>query len=377
MANIIIAFIADQAWTNKVRSTTCLAAIREVTVSQQQTPIRARASDRLIGLWLLAICVMVYLMVVLGGFTRLTESGLSMTDWRPVTGWLPPLSDAAWQVHFDGYRASPEYLKINHGMSLDEFKGIFWLEYLHRLWGRVIGLAFALPFAVFLWQRWINKPLMLRLCVLFALGGLQGLIGWWMVKSGLVDHPDVSQYRLAVHLMMAFLILGLGLWIALDQLRTGRETVKPTLRRASTVALCLVFITAFSGALVAGLNAGLIYNTFPLMLDAFFPAEGFQVTPWYLNFFEDIPTVQFDHRWLAISTFMIVIVTWWLARSEGVVARRRSNILIMIAFIQVSLGISTLLLMVPVPLAAAHQAGAVALFLCAVWLRHGMRCARD
>jgi heme a synthase len=148
-----------------------LVAKREVTVSQQQTSTRAIASDRLIGYWLLAICVMVYLMVVLGGFTRLTESGLSMTDWRPVTGWLPPLSDAAWQVHFDGYRSSPEYLKINHGMSLDEFKGIFWLEYLHRLWGRVIGLAFALPFAVFLWQRRINKPLMLRLCVLFALGG--------------------------------------------------------------------------------------------------------------------------------------------------------------------------------------------------------------
>ncbi|MEX2310930.1 MAG: COX15/CtaA family protein [Rhodospirillales bacterium] len=346
-------------------------------MSQQPTTTRPSHSERLIGLWLLVICVMVYLMVVLGGFTRLTESGLSITDWRPVTGWLPPLSDAAWQAQFDRYRASPEYLKINHGMSLEAFKGIFWLEYLHRLWGRVIGLAFALPFAVFLLQRRINKPLMLRLCGLFALGGMQGLIGWWMVKSGLVDHPDVSQYRLAIHLMMAFLILGLGLWIALDQLRSDRETVKPATQRAATLALCLIFVTAFAGALVAGLNAGLIYNTFPLMLGAFFPAEGFQIVPWYLNFFEDIPTVQFEHRWLAISTFMVIIVTWWLARNGGAVIRKRSNILLLIAFIQVLLGILTLLLVVPVPLAAAHQAGAVALFLSSVWLRHGMQRVRS
>lgn len=328
---------------------------------------------RIVGLWLLIICAMVFAMVVLGGFTRLTESGLSMTDWRPATGWLPPLSEAAWQLQFDGYRTSPEYLKINRGMSLEQFKEIFWLEYLHRLWGRVIGLAFAVPFCVFAVKGWIGKALAIRLGILFALGGLQGVIGWWMVKSGLVDQPDVSQYRLAVHLMTAFLIIGLGLWFALDLLQPRREMVSPSLCRLSTLGTGLIFVTAFSGALVAGLNAGLIYNTFPLMLGEFFPSEGFQVVPWYLNFFEDVPTVQFDHRWLAISTFAIVMVTWAVARTAGPQIRMRTRILAGFAFLQVTLGISTLLMMVPVPLAAAHQAGAVALFACSIWLRHGMK----
>lgn len=345
---------------------------RKMNVSANTLQGPTDRAARTIGLWLLAICAMVFAMVVLGGFTRLTESGLSMTDWRPATGWLPPLNDAAWQLQFDGYRASPEYLKINQGMSLEQFKEIFWLEYLHRLWGRLIGLAFAMPFCVFVIKRWIDKALMFRLGILFALGGLQGVIGWWMVKSGLVDHPDVSQYRLAVHLMMAFLIIGLGLWFALDLLQPQREKVSSSLCRLSTLSIGLVFVTAFSGALVAGLNAGLIYNTFPLMLGEFYPSEGFQVAPWYLNFFEDIPTVQFDHRWLAISTFAVVVITWATARTSGPQARRRAHVLAAIALLQVSLGISTLLLMVPIPLGAAHQAGAVALFACSIWLRHGM-----
>lgn len=342
-------------------------------MSVQTPPNTASDQQKIIGLWLLAICAMVFAMVVLGGFTRLTESGLSMTDWRPVTGWFPPMSDAAWQAQFDGYRLSPEYQKINRGMSLAEFKEIFWLEYLHRLWGRLIGVAFAVPFVIFAVKRWIDRPLLVRLGALFVLGGLQGLIGWWMVKSGLVDHPDVSQYRLAVHLMTAFLILGVGLWFALDLLRTARVPVPARLRRLSTVTVGLVFATAFTGALVAGLNAGLIYNTFPLMMGEFYPSEGFKLTPWYLNFFEDIPTVQFDHRWLAITTFSVVVLTWALARTADAKVRRRANLLLAAGVLQVALGISTLLLMVPIPLAAAHQAGAVVLFACSVWLRHGMR----
>lgn len=333
---------------------------------------------RIMGLWLLTICVMVFAMVVLGGFTRLTESGLSMTDWRPVTGWFPPMSDAAWQAHFDGYRLSPEYQKINRGMSLTEFKEIFWLEYLHRLWGRLIGVAFAVPFIVFAVKRWIDGRLLVRFGALFALGGFQGVIGWWMVKSGLVDHPDVSQYRLAVHLMTAVLILGVGLWFALDLLNSPREGASTRMRRMSTLTTGLVFLTAFTGALVAGLNAGLIYNTFPLMMGEFYPSEGFQLTPWYLNFFEDIPTVQFDHRWLAITTFVIVGLTWLQARGAGDAIRKRANLLILVATVQVALGISTLLMMVPIPLAAAHQAGAVVLFACSIWLRHGIeRNSRD
>ena len=336
-----------------------------------ETALQHQDRHRLIGIWLLTICAMVFAMIVLGGFTRLTESGLSMTDWRPVTGWLPPLSDTAWQAHFDGYRQSPEYHKINHGMTLDEFKGIFWLEYLHRLWGRLIGLAFALPFAVFAFKRLIDRPLMIRLGVLFALGGIQGGIGWWMVKSGLIDRPDVSQYRLAVHLVTAFLILVLGLWFALDQLSSRRVRVSVRTARLSTVALGFIFVTAFSGALVAGLDAGKIYNTFPLMLGEVFPSEGFQLTPWYLNFFEDIPTVQFDHRVLAITTFLLVVATWAHAQREDAEIRMRATVMLGAAMVQVMLGIATLLMVVPIPLAAAHQAGAAVLLASAVWLRHG------
>lgn len=342
-------------------------------MTAQTSPNALPNQNRIIGLWLLAICAMVFAMVVLGGFTRLTESGLSMTDWRPVTGWFPPMSDAAWQAHFDGYRLSPEYQKINRGMSLAEFKEIFWLEYLHRLWGRLIGVAFAVPFVIFAAKKWLNRPLLIRLGALFALGGFQGLIGWWMVKSGLVDHPDVSQYRLAVHLMTAFLILGVGLWFALDLLRTERSDASSGLLRLSTLTTGLVFITAFTGALVAGLNAGLIYNTFPLMMGEFYPTEGFQLSPWYLNFFEDIPTVQFDHRWLAITTFVFVVLTWIQGRKAAPAVRLRANCLLAAGVLQVALGISTLLMMVPIPLAAAHQAGAVLLFASSIWLRHGLR----
>lgn len=298
-----------------------------------------------------------------------------MTDWRPVTGWLPPLSDAAWMTHFDGYRASPEYNKVNAGMTLAEFKGIFWLEYLHRLWGRLIGVAFALPFLVFLYKRWIGRALLVRLGVLFALGGVQGGIGWWMVKSGLIDHPDVSQYRLAVHLLTAFLIFALGLWFALDLLgpQPSANAAPAKLRRLASLATVMVFVTAFSGALVAGLNAGLIYNTFPLMMGDVFPPEGFALNPWYLNFFEDIPTVQFDHRVLAITTFGIIFAIWASAQGVSEEQGKRSTVLLGAAMLQVCLGIATLLLVVPVLLGALHQAGAVILLAATIWYRHGLK----
>lgn len=341
-----------------------------MTATAAERPMRP--TDRIIGIWLLLICTMVFAMVVLGGFTRLTESGLSMTDWRPVTGWLPPLDEAAWQAQFDAYRTSPEYNKVNAGMTLAEFQGIFWLEYLHRLFGRVIGVAFAVPALFFLVKGWLDRPLMVRLGVMFALGGLQGGIGWWMVKSGLVDHPDVSQYRLAIHLLMAFLILAIGLWFALDLLDGKAQPTAGRLRALSSVAVGMVFLTVFSGALVAGLNAGMSYNTFPLMAGQVFPDEGFAVSPWYLNFFEDIATVQFDHRVLAIFTVCVVAATWLAAQSAASAVRRRANVMMGMAFLQAGLGISTLLLVVPIPLAAAHQGGAVLLLASAVWLRHGV-----
>lgn len=330
---------------------------------------------RMIGIWLLVICAMVFAMVVLGGFTRLTESGLSMTGWRPVTGWLPPMSVEQWQAHFDAYRNSPEYLKINRGMSLDEYKQIFWLEYLHRLWGRMIGIAFALPFTFFLIKGWLNRPLIARLSVLFILGGLQGVIGWWMVKSGLVDRPDVSQYRLATHLLMAFLIIAMALWIALDLLSERADVVSGFTKSYATLIVGMVFVTVFSGALVAGLNAGMIYNTFPLMQGALFPSEGFAMSPWYKNFFEDLATVQFQHRVLAVLSAIFVLGFWYAGRTLSPELRLRANVMLGIVGIQVVMGISTLLLAVPISLAAAHQAGAVLLLMAAIWVRHGLRTA--
>lgn len=348
--------------------------MKVIPVSKTSSSSISGPNDRVVAIWLLVICAMVFAMVVLGGFTRLTESGLSMTDWRPVTGWLPPLSDAQWMTHFDGYRLSPEYNKVNAGMTLAEFKGIFWLEYLHRLWGRLIGVAFALPFVVFLYKRWIAPRMLGRLALLFALGGLQGGIGWWMVKSGLIDQPDVSQYRLAVHLLTAFLIYALGLWFALDLLRPSVAEETPVkLRRLASLVLGMVFVTAFSGALVAGLNAGLVYNTFPLMMGDVFPPEGFGLSPWYLNFFEDIPTVQFDHRVLAISTFCMIFIIWVMAQGVSETQARRSTVLLGAAVLQVSLGIATLMMSVPVLLGAMHQAGAVLLLTAAIWYRHGMK----
>lgn len=316
---------------------------------------------------------MVFAMVVLGGFTRLTESGLSMTGWRPVTGWLPPLSVDQWQIHFDAYRNSPEYQKINAGMSLDEYKEIFWLEYLHRLWGRVIGIAFALPFAFFLIKGWLNRPLILRLAFLLVLGGLQGAIGWWMVKSGLVDRPDVSQYRLATHLIMAFLIIAFALWTALDLLSKKTCAVSSFTSGYASMIVVVVFVTVFSGALVAGLNAGMIYNTFPLMQGQLFPPEGFAMTPWYKNFFEDLATVQFQHRMLAILSALLVLGFWYAGRTLQPEWRTRANVMLGVVALQVAMGISTLLLVVPIPLAAAHQAGAVLLLIAAIWVRHGLR----
>lgn len=316
---------------------------------------------------------MVFAMVVLGGFTRLTESGLSMTGWRPVTGWLPPLSVEQWQAHFDAYRNSPEYQKINAGMSLSEYKEIFWLEYLHRLWGRIIGIAFVVPFLFFLIKGWVSRPLGIRLGFLLVLGALQGVIGWWMVKSGLVDRPDVSQYRLAAHLLMAFLIIGFALWLALDLLKSVQVSAQASVRFLSTFVVGLVFVTVFSGALVAGLNAGMIYNTFPLMQGQIFPPEGFALSPWHANFFEDLATVQFQHRLLAICSVILVFALWVKARQLPQNIRTRANMLLGLVFLQVSLGISTLILVVPIGLAAAHQAGAVLLLVAALWLRHGLR----
>lgn len=332
--------------------------------------------DKTVAIWLLTCCALVFVMVVLGGVTRLTGSGLSMTDWKPVTGILPPIGDAAWQQEFSRYQRSPEYRDVNSRMDVNAFKGIFWLEYLHRLLGRIIGLAFLLPFVYFVARGYIRRSETLKYAAMFVLGGMQGLLGWYMVKSGLVDDPHVSQYRLTAHLTAAFAIYAYMLWVALSLLYPARAEVHSWFSRALALS-GLITVTILSGGFVAGLKAGKIYNSFPLMGDSLIPPGLFALSPAWLNFFENTTTVQFDHRLLALTTFALVVLFWWRSRHADLPARaaRAANAMLHVASLQVVLGISTLLLAVPIWLGAAHQATALLLFSSALVLLHGLRRA--
>ncbi|HEY0115474.1 MAG TPA: COX15/CtaA family protein, partial [Allosphingosinicella sp.] len=249
--------------------------------------------------WLLAVAGLVFVMIVVGGITRLTESGLSITRWDPVTGAIPPLNDADWQAAFDLYRQSPQYEQVNRGMTLADFKFIFFWEYVHRLLGRLIGLAFALPLLWFAWKRAIPKSYGWKLAALLVLGGLQGAIGWWMVASGLVDQPEVSHIRLAIHLLMALAIFGALIWVALDLRRLARLPVaRPARIGLSAIwALSLLAVQMLFGAYVAGLEAGYAFNTWPLMGDELFPSATPWMEPWARNFVDNPIVVQFVHRW--------------------------------------------------------------------------------
>jgi cytochrome c oxidase assembly protein subunit 15 len=332
-------------------------------------------NDRIVAAWLLLCCALVFAMVVLGGFTRLTGSGLSMVDWRPVTGILPPLSDAQWEQTFELYKQSPEFLKINSHMDVDDFKGIFWLEYLHRLLGRTIGVVFLLPFLFFVATRRIAAGDVPKYLLMFVLGGLQGLLGWYMVKSGLVDNPHVSQYRLTAHLAAAFLIYAYMFWVAMSLLFRSSDGRRST-HYGKTVGLtALISVTILSGGFVAGLKAGRVYNTFPLMGDRWVPEGLLSIEPAWRNFFDNVATVQFDHRILALTTLVAVAAYWWTTRAGQLPARVRPavHLLLGVALVQVGLGITTLLLAVPVTLGAAHQAVAMLLFTVAIYLCHGLR----
>lgn len=334
---------------------------------------------RAIALWLYACCAMIALMVVLGGVTRLTGSGLSMVDWQPIYGVLPPLTESDWQALFDQYRQSPEYRAVNRDMDLAGFKGIFWLEYLHRLFGRLIGVVFLAGLVGFAARRRIPGWLMPRLGAVFVLGGLQGLLGWYMVKSGLVDIPRVSQYRLTAHLLLAVAIYAYSLWLALT-LWPGRPPLHAPagLRRMAVAVLGLAVLTIASGGFVAGLRAGLAFNTFPLMNGEWIPNNLFVFQPWYINFFENIATVQFDHRVLALTTVAATITFWAVAQGKRLAPRAGVMVhaLLYLAVLQALLGIATLLLRVPLGLAAAHQAGALALLTAAVAAVHQLGAGR-
>lgn len=336
-------------------------------------------SRRSIAIWLLVCCAAIYAMVVLGGVTRLTGSGLSMVKWEPVIGVFPPMSQSDWEEVFLLYQQYPEFKLKNSYMNLADFKNIFWLEYLHRLLGRLIGVIFLLPLIYFWATKKIEKSFVPKLVFMFVLGGLQGLLGWYMVKSGLSTDPHVSQYRLTAHLGFAFVIYAYIFWSALDLLFPKESLVgnsdNPGLRRFSFFITGAVFITVLSGGFVAGLKAGRAYNTFPLMNGQFIPDGLVSLDPMWRNFFENVTTVQFDHRLLAYSLIVLIPLYWFIALKKNISAGTRAafHLLVVILIVQVALGISTLLLYVPVGLAATHQGVALALFTVALFLSHRLR----
>lgn len=336
--------------------------------------------ERAVRLWLLAVALLVLLMIVVGGATRLTDSGLSITEWRPIMGALPPLSEGDWQEAFAKYQAIPEYRLVNPGMTLDSFKVIFWWEWSHRFLGRLIGAAFALPLLAFWYRGALERGLTAKLVGILALGALQGAAGWFMVKSGLADRVDVSHYRLALHLGLAFLILGSLLWLALDLSPREEGSGSATASRKS-VALAWVItggvlVQVLLGALVAGLKAGLVHNTWPLMDGALVPDGMWALSPSYLNLLENATTVQFNHRLVAYAVTLLALWQVWVTFREGAGGGRRNESALLLAgavALQVALGVAVLLKAVPLSLALAHQAGAAIVFGLAVLHLHRTR----
>ena len=333
-----------------------------------------------IAIWLLTCCALVFAMVVVGGVTRLTESGLSIVEWQPIVGTMPPITQQDWNELLEKYRATPQYQQINKGMSIEEFKSIFWWEYFHRLLGRLIGLVFFIPFVYFLLRKQIDRSLGIKLTGIFILGGLQGFMGWYMVMSGLVNDPHVSQYRLTAHLGLAFIIFAALFWVALGLLSPEKENSRSNedmqnLRRFSFGLTALIFMMVLSGGFVAGIRAGLAYNTFPLMNGHVIPRDLFVLEPWYRNFFDNMTTVQFDHRMIAWILAFSVPLFWYKSRKIELskTTYLACNLFLLMLAIQISLGIATLLHVVPIPLAASHQGGAVLLFAASLWVSHRLR----
>jgi heme a synthase len=338
----------------------------------------ARSMTR-VRAWLIAVAALVFVMVSIGGATRLTGSGLSITEWQPIMGAVPPLSETDWLEAFAKYRQIPQYRHVNRGMSLEAFKFIFWWEWTHRFLGRLIGIAFLLPFLYFLAAGQLPRGLTPRLAGIFALGALQGFVGWYMVRSGLADRIDVSQYRLALHLTLAILIFGALVWVilSLDVPERAPTTPAPGAGGAAGIVL-LVVVQIVLGAFVAGLRAGASYNTWPLMDGSLIPGGLGAMHPWYLNLFENALTVQFNHRIVAYALVLATLWHAWTVRGRGADAHGRTSSAVLAAAVlaQAAVGIWTLLLQVPLVLGLAHQAGAAALSGVAVWHLHRMRHPR-
>ena len=325
--------------------------------------------DRWIARWLTVCAVVIFGMILLGGVTRLTDSGLSMVEWQPIMGTIPPLNQTEWEIAFDKYKQYPEFQKINFDMDLSGFKVIFMYEYLHRVLGRLIGLLYLFPMIFFMARGMVRRPLLPQLLVLFFLGGCQGLLGWYMVKSGLVDRPDVSQYRLTAHLGLAVLLYGYMVWLIL-KLASPNRSIPPMASWWPLGLAALVYLMILSGGFVAGTDAGFSYPTWPLMGDSFIPptlyAEG------WISAFEQVTTIQFNHRMFAYGlTLLLVTVAFTSGRGTGD-GRVRLGAWAMVAalFLQVALGISTLLTHVAIPVAAAHQGGSVLLLTAVLFFAH-------
>jgi cytochrome c oxidase assembly protein subunit 15 len=340
------------------------AASRMVGAPMQTTPAAVRN-------WLIVVAAMILFMIVLGALTRLTESGLSMVEWRPVTGWLPPMSDAAWQAELQNYLSSPQGRLINRGFNVAEFREIFWLEYTHRLWGRLIGVAFALPLTWFWLRGRLSPSLKPRLLIMLILGGLQGALGWAMVASGLVDRPSVSHYRLAAHLLLAVALYAYTVWLILDLGGSTSRRDDAGARRAADGLIALLVIVMTWGALMAGLRAGTSHTTFPTMSGYWIPPGLFELSPWWLNLFENGTTVQFVHRCLAeLLVLLVLVLAWRVRRPETLLAAA-------MALVQLSLGIATILSGVNIVIATAHQAGAVLLLTALINVHYRATCAPD
>jgi cytochrome c oxidase assembly protein subunit 15 len=342
-------------------STTILAGSGKAALARHTRALR---------IWLAALAALIIAMILVGGATRLTDSGLSITEWKPIVGAIPPLSESDWDEAFAAYRTIPEYTELKRGMSLEEFKTIYWWEWAHRFLGRLIGFAFFIPFAAFWLAGAIPRALLPKLLGLFVLGGLQGALGWYMVKSGLTLRTDVSQYRLAAHFGLALVILGYTLWLLFGLGREGRVAAQD--RSEGLVAgfvLVPIFIQMLAGALVAGTDAGRGYNTWPLIDGAFVPPGLGEASPWYLNLFENPLTVQFQHRMLGYAVVLAALgqLAWLALKGAAQPLLGSALTLALFALLQAALGVWTLLLSVPIALGVAHQAGAIALFATALY----------
>lgn len=329
-------------------------------------------------IWLLAGCFLIYAMVVIGGITRLTHSGLSMVEWNMIIGSMPPTSEAEWMVPFEKYKQSPEYQLVNNQFTLEEFKSIYWWEYIHRLLGRTIGLVFLIPFLYFYFKKRFDKPLLKKMLVLLALGAFQGFLGWFMVKSGLQKEPQVSHYRLAAHLISAFTVFGFTFWYALDLLyprAIEESSVLKKVKRLATIAFGITVLQIIYGAFVAGLKAGLFYNTFPRMGTSYFPETILSQESFIGNFLENPAGVQFVHRCLAFLVVIVIAFLWDKSRKLSLtdLQRKASNFVIAVVAIQFLLGVITILFAVPIIMGILHQTGAFVLFASLLFFMHSLR----